>query len=87
VSFLKEAAKHSKVKSIAAICHGPWLLAEAELIEEKAITSYPSIKTDMINAGGKWTDSEVVVDGKLITSRNPNDLPKFVDAIANSLSH
>lgn len=86
VSFLKQAASHSKIKSIAAICHGPWLLAEADLVNDKAITSYPSTKTDMVNAGGKWTDSEVVVDGKLVTSRNPDDLPKFVSAIASTLS-
>jgi protease I len=64
-------------KPVAAICHAPWLLAEAGVLEGRNITSYESIKTDMINAGANWQDKEVVVDEGLVTSRNPNDLPAF----------
>ena len=64
-------------KPVAAICHAPWLLAEADVLEGRNITSFHSIKTDMINAGANWTDEEVVVDSGLVTSRNPNDLPAF----------
>lgn len=68
-------------KPLAAICHAPWLLIEAGVIEGRKATSYTSIRTDMINAGAKWEDSEVVVDQALITSRNPNDLDAFVGKI------
>lgn len=64
-------------KPIAAICHGPWLLAEADVLKGRTITSYPSIKTDLINAGANWKDEEVVVDQGLVTSRKPDDLPAF----------
>lgn len=64
-------------KPVAAICHAPWLLAEAGVLEGRNITSYESIKTDMINAGANWQDKEVVVDEGLVTSRNPDDLPAF----------
>jgi len=62
---------------LAAICHAPWLLIEAGLIEGKKVTSYKSIRTDVINAGGKWEDSQVVTDLGLVTSRNPGDLEAF----------
>ena len=86
VAFIKAAAEQRNVKAIAAICHAPWLLVEAGLVKGKKVTSYPSISTDMKNAGGDWQDSTVVTDGKLITSRNPDDIPNFVDAIAQKLS-
>lgn len=64
-------------KPIAAICHGPWLLIEAGLVEGRRLTSWPAIQTDVRNAGGEWVDAEVVVDQSLITSRQPEDLPAF----------
>jgi protease I len=64
-------------KPVAAICHGPWMLAEADVVRGRKLTSYSSIKTDMINAGAEWTDEEVVVDEGLVTSRSPKDLPAF----------
>lgn len=64
-------------KPIAAICHGPWTLIETGAIKGRTLTSYPSIKTDIINAGGNWEDKEVVVDHGLITSRKPDDIPAF----------
>lgn len=64
-------------KPVAAICHGPWALVEADVVEGRQVTSYPSIQTDLKNAGAKWVDQEVVVDQGLVTSRNPDDLPAF----------
>jgi protease I len=64
-------------KPIAAICHGPWTLIDAGLVKGRRITSYPSLQTDLRNAGADWVDEEVVVDNGLITSRNPDDLPAF----------
>jgi len=64
-------------KPIAAICHAPWTLIDAGLVKDKRVTSFPSIRTDLENAGAKWVDESVVVDNGLITSRNPNDLPAF----------
>lgn len=64
-------------KPVGAICHGPWLLVEAGVVEDRELTSYSSIQTDIQNAGGNWTDQEVVVDEGLVTSRNPDDLPAF----------
>lgn len=64
-------------KPVAAICHGPWLLAEAGISKGRMLTSYPSIHTDLINSGAKWVDREVVVDEGLITSRKPDDIPAF----------
>ncbi len=64
-------------KPVAAICHGPWLLAEAEAIDGRTVTSWPSIRTDLRHAGATVVDQEVVVDGNLITSRKPDDLPAF----------
>lgn len=64
-------------KPVAAICHGPQLLIEAEVVEGKTMTSYPSIKKDLMNAGANWVDEEVVVDNGLVTSRSPKDLPAF----------
>lgn len=72
-------------KIVAAICHGPWLLAEADVIDGRRLTSYPSIRTDLENAGGEVVDEEVVIDGNLITSRNPKDIPAFNQAILFAL--
>ena len=64
-------------KPIAAICHGPWSLIEADAVQGRTVTSWPSLKTDLRNAGANWVDREVVVDGRLVTSRKPQDLPAF----------
>ena len=73
-------------KSIAAICHAPWLLIEAGLAEGKRLTSYKSIRTDVVNAGAEFVDEAVVVDGNIITSRCPDDLPAFCDAIIEAVA-
>ena len=73
-------------KPLAVICHGPWLLVSAGLVRGRRLTSYPSLADDVRNAGGDWVDEEVVVDGNLITSRNPGDLPAFVKAIEDALT-
>jgi protease I len=62
---------------VAAICHGPWLLVEAGVVKGRKLTSWPSLKTDIANAGGQWTDQEVVTDHGLVTSRKPDDIPAF----------
>lgn len=64
-------------KPVAAICHAPWLLVEADVVGGRTLTSWPSLKTDITNAGGNWVDQEVVVDQGLVTSRNPDDIPAF----------
>ena len=64
-------------KPIAVICHGPWTLVEADVVRGVTLTSYPSLQTDIRNAGGNWVDREVVVDHNIVSSRNPNDLPAF----------
>lgn len=64
-------------KPVAAICHGPWLLIEADVVDGRNVTSWPSLHTDLENAGANWTDSEVVTDHGLVTSRNPGDIPAF----------
>lgn len=83
VAFIKRAYEEESIKAIGAICHGPWLLVEAGLAKGSQLTSFPSIKTDLVNAGAQWKDQEVVEDGKLVTSRNPNDIPAFVETISN----
>lgn len=70
-------------KPVAAICHAPWTLIEANVVKDRNLTSFPSIKTDLLNAGAHWKDKEVVVDQGLITSRNPDDLPAFCQAIVD----
>ena len=72
-------------KPIAAICHAPWLLAEADLIDGRTVTGWPSIRTDLANAGADVVDEEVVVDGNLITSRKPGDIPAFTEALMAAL--
>lgn len=64
-------------KPVGVICHGPWTLVEADLVRDRKLTSWPSLKTDIRNAGGKWVDEEVVVDQGLVSSRKPDDLPAF----------
>ena len=64
-------------KPVAAICHAPWTLVEADVVEGRTLTSFPTLQTDIRNAGGTWVDQEVVVDRGLVTSRNPDDLPAF----------
>jgi protease I len=64
-------------KPVAAICHGPWALIEADVVRGRKVTSWPSLKTDLINAGADWVDSEVVADNGLVTSRKPDDIPAF----------
>jgi protease I len=76
---------YSSGKTVAAICHAPWLLIEAGVIKGKKCTSYHSIKTDVINAGGQWRDETVVTDQGLITSRNPGDLDAFVNKIIEEI--
>ena len=75
-------------KPVGAICHGPWLLVEADCVRGRTLTSYPSLRTDIKNAGGDWVDRTVISDQKLVTSRNPGDLPAFdstlVDVIARN---
>ena len=72
-------------KPIAAICHGPWPLIDAGVVEGKKMTSYKSLSTDLKNAGASWSDKQVVVDGNLITSRKPDDIPAFNKAILKAL--
>ncbi|MDQ2893206.1 MAG: type 1 glutamine amidotransferase [Pseudomonadota bacterium] len=73
-------------KLVAAICHAPWLLAEADVIDGRRLTSWPSVRTDLSNAGATVVDEEVVVDGNLITSRKPDDIPAFNAAVIKALT-
>ena len=75
VRFVREFCEAGK--PLAAICHAPWMLVEADVARGRRLTSFSSIKTDVENAGGNWVDEEVVVDGNIVTSRNPDDLPAF----------
>jgi protease I len=84
VKLVREAAQQGKV--VAAICHAGWMLASAGVVKGKKVTSFFSIKDDMVNAGGQWVDTEVVVDGNLITSRKPDDLPAFCREIIRALA-
>jgi protease I len=70
-------------KPVGAICHGPWLLVEADVARGHRVTSWPSVRTDLRNAGADWVDEEVVVDGRLVTSRKPDDLPAFCSKIVS----
>lgn len=79
LSFIRDFFKSGK--PVAAICHAPWLLISASVIENRKVTSYKSIRDDVVNAGATWKDQSVVVDNGLITSRNPNDLPEFIAKI------
>lgn len=88
VAFVKEFFDHSK--PVAAICHGPLTLIEAGVVKGRRMTSWPSIRTDLQNAGAEWVNEEAVVDGNLLTSRKPDDIPKFnekmISLFANSLA-
>jgi protease I len=75
IAFIKGFRKAGK--PIASICHGPWTLIEADMVRGRTITSWPSLKTDLRNAGAMWVDKEVVVDDGIVTSRNPDDIPAF----------
>lgn len=83
VAFVREMAHRGKV--VAAICHGPWMLASAEVVAGKTVTGFFVIKNDLVHAGAIYKDAEVVVDGNLITSRKPADLPAFLAAIITAL--
>lgn len=84
VGFVKKFVATGK--TTAAICHGPWTLIEAGVVKGKTMTSWPSVHTDLINAGAKWVDQEVVVDGQFITSRKPDDIPAFSEKIVEALA-
>ena len=75
VAFVR--AFHDAGKPMAVICHGPWVLIESGVVRGKRVTSWPTLQTDIRNAGGEWLDREVVVDGNLVTSRKPDDIPAF----------
>ena len=79
VSFVRSFVEQAK--PIGAICHGPWTLVEADVVKGRTLTSFPSLQTDIRNAGGNWVDEEVHVDEGLVTSRKPDDLPAFCDKI------
>lgn len=81
VSFLREFVRADK--PVAVICHGPWTLIEAGVLEGRTITSWPSLQTDLRNAGATWVDQEVCRDGNLVSSRNPDDLPAFTEAMVS----
>jgi protease I len=74
-------------KPVAAICHAAWMLAEAGVVDGRTVTSWPSLQTDLRNAGADWVDKEVVTDGNLITSRKPDDIPAFNNAVLEALAH
>ncbi len=84
VNFVRQFV--STGKTVAAICHGPWTLVEADVVRGKKVTSWPSLKTDLKNAGANWIDQEVVTDGQFIFSRKPDDIPAFNNAIIEAVS-
>ena len=85
VSFIRDFIASGK--PVAAICHAPWTLIEADVVRDRTLTSWPSLQTDLANAGASWVDERVVVDGNLITSRNPDDLPAFCSALLEAVHH
>src|SRR3954452_8816248 len=85
VAFAREA--FASGHPVAAICHAPWTLVEAGVLEGRRLTSWPSLQTDIRNAGGEWVDESLVVDGNLITSRKPDDLPGFCGAVVEALEN
>ena len=82
VEFIK--AFFDAQKPVAAICHAPWTLIEADVVRDRTLTSWPSLQTDLRNAGATWVDEEVVEDANLVTSRKPDDLPTFCDRLVAS---
>jgi protease I len=84
IAFIREFGIGNK--PIAAICHGPWTLIDADLVTGKRVTSWPTLQIDLQNAGAQWSDEQVVVDGKLVTSRKPDDIPAFNQAILQELT-
>ena len=84
VAFVRDFFRTDKI--VAAICHGPQMLIEADAVRGRMLTSWPSLKTDLKNAGAEWVDREVVMDGNLITSRTPDDLPAFMQGIFAALA-
>jgi len=84
VSFVKSF--FTAQKPVSAICHAPWMLIEAGVVKGRTLTSWPSLRTDLLNAGAHWVDKEVVVDGNLTTSRSPDDLPAFNKQIIEAFS-
>jgi protease I len=85
VAFVK--AFFDADKPVAAICHGPWTMVEADVVRGRMVTSWPSLKTDLRNAGANWVDREVVRDGRLVTSRKPDDLPAFNREMVDLFAH
>jgi protease I len=85
VSFAREFVAAGK--PVAAICHAPWTLVEAGVLSGRRLTSWPSLQTDVRNAGAEWVDESLVLDGNLITSRKPDDLPEFCGALVEALDH
>ena len=85
VAFVREFVRSDR--PVAAICHASWTLAEADVVRGRRMTSWPSLQTDLRNAGAEWVDEEVVVDGNLVTSRKPDDLPAFIDAVVEQYSY
>ena len=83
IAFIRDF--YAEDKPIAAICHAPWVLIDAGIAESKSLTSWPDIQDDMKNAGAEWSDQEVVIDEKLITSRKPDDIPAFNDALMKAM--
>jgi protease I len=75
-----------QAKPVGVICHGPWMLVEADVVKGRTLTSYPTLQTDIRNAGGKWVDEEVVTDQGLVTSRNPDDVPAFCSKIVEEFA-
>ena len=86
IAFIKSANSAASIKAIGAICHSPWLLVESGLAKGATLTSFPSIQTDLKNAGATWVDEEVVTHSKLVTSRNPDDIPAFVNKISEMVA-
>ena len=85
VGFIRDFVASGK--PVAAICHAPWTLIEADVLQGRTVTSWPSLQTDLRNAGATWVDEKNVVDGNLITSRNPDDIPAFNSALLEAIQH
>lgn len=83
VSFTRDF--FTQHKPVGVICHGAWILIEADVVRDRELTSYPSLRTDLVNAGAEWVDEEVVVDAGLVSSRTPDDLPAFCDKLVEEI--